>query len=159
MLDVLLSGRLVRAPESRTAKTGRTYVRALLSVATAGEEPTLASCTAFGDEACAALLALGKGDGVAVSGRAKVSTWTAADGGQRVGLDVVAELVLSAYHLRRKREAAQLARPAAAVHRSRARTAAAARNRGGRHLHPGTTGATRLRPISTTHPTTCEDTP
>ncbi|MCC7152858.1 MAG: single-stranded DNA-binding protein, partial [Rubrivivax sp.] len=51
------------------------------------------------------LAALAKGDTLAIAGRAKPKAWTDREGSLKAGLDVVAEQVLTAYHLRRKRTA------------------------------------------------------
>ncbi len=104
-LDVLAQGKLVKTPERRTTKDGRPYALAQVSVPTDGDESMLASCICFRAEAVAALLALDRGDAVALAGRAKLSSWTGADGTLKHGLNVTVEAVLSVYHVRRKREA------------------------------------------------------
>lgn len=105
-LDTLAQGRLVKPPEERTASNGRTY--ALAQVAVAMEEgDVLASVIAFRPEAVAALLALEKGDAVAVAGRAKVGVWQPREGEPRASLSITADAVLSAYAIRRKRAAVQ----------------------------------------------------
>jgi single-stranded DNA-binding protein len=48
------------------------------------------------------LLALGKGDTIAVTGRATIKTWEK-NGEHRAGLSVVAEGVMSAYQLEKRR--------------------------------------------------------
>lgn len=105
-LDVLAQGKLVKQPEQRTAANGRPYALAQIAVAT-DEGDVLANCIAFRAEAVDALLALDKGDACAVAGRGKVSTWTNRDGETRASLSITVEAVLSAYHVRRKRAAAQ----------------------------------------------------
>jgi single-stranded DNA-binding protein len=105
-LDTLAQGRLVKPPEERTASNGRAY--ALAQVAVAMEEgDVLASVIAFRPEAVAALLALEKGDAVAVAGRAKVGVWQPREGERRASLSITADAVLSAYAIRRKRAAVQ----------------------------------------------------
>lgn len=54
----------------------------------------------------AALLALTRGDSCAIVGRAKLSTWTK-DGEEKHGLSVVAEKMLTAYQLDKKRRQAR----------------------------------------------------
>lgn len=56
--------------------------------------------------AVAALLALQRGDALAVAGRAKLSSWEK-NGEQKHGLSVTAERVLSPYMLDKKRQAAR----------------------------------------------------
>ena len=105
-LDTLAQGRLVKPPEQRTASNGRAY--ALAQIAVSMEEgDVLASVIAFRPEAVAALLALDKGDAVAVAGRAKVGVWQPREGEPRASLSITADAVLSTYAIRRKRAAAQ----------------------------------------------------
>ncbi len=59
----------------------------------------------------AALLALHKGDALAIAGRAKLSSWTK-DGEEKHGLSVVADRVLSAYAAGKARKAAREAEDA-----------------------------------------------
>lgn len=54
----------------------------------------------------AALLALQRGDSVAIAGRAKLSTWEK-DGEQKHGLSVTADRVMSAYAAGKQRKAAR----------------------------------------------------
>ena len=62
---------------------------------------------AFAPDACNALLALGAGDAVALAGELASSIYTGKDGAPRVGLDLTAHAVLTAYHVTRKRRAVQ----------------------------------------------------
>lgn len=107
MLDVLIAGRLAKPPERRTAKNGKDYATAQLIVATDGGESFLASLIVFSEIAINELLALDKGDAVAVAGRAKPSAWQGSKGELKAGLSVTVERVLTAYLLRRKRAAVQ----------------------------------------------------
>lgn len=107
-LDILALGRLVQPATAGTSKNGKPYARARMSVATADGESTLLSLIAFKPEICTALLALGAGDSVAVTGRAKLSAWVDKTSGEpRAGADVVVEAVITPYALRRKRDAVQ----------------------------------------------------
>ncbi len=105
-LDVLAHGRLVKAPEQRTASNGRPYALAQLAVAM-DDGDVLASVIAFHAGAVDALMALDKGDACSVAGRGKVGTWVKADGETRASLSITVDQVLSVYHVRRKRAAAQ----------------------------------------------------
>lgn len=101
-LAVLITGRLIADPEQRIG-TNKAFTLAKVSVAT-DDGDILASVIAFAT-AAEQLGALNKGDTVALSGKAKLSTWTARDGGFKAGLSVTADSVLTVYHLRRKRQA------------------------------------------------------
>jgi single-stranded DNA-binding protein len=105
-LDILAQGRLVKAPEQRTASNGKPYALAQLSVAME-EGDVLASCIAFSQTAVDGLLALDKGDSCAVAGRAKVGTWTNREGETRPSLSITVDQVLTVYAVRRKRTASQ----------------------------------------------------
>jgi single-stranded DNA-binding protein len=136
VIDVLAQGKLVKSPERRTSATGKDYATALLAVATEGDDSLLASCVAFRPEAVAALLALDKGDAAAITGRAKLRTWTAGDGALKTGLSVVVDQVLTLYAVKRKREAVQGVADAPERPTSRERPAAGTTPRRGRALAP-----------------------
>jgi single-stranded DNA-binding protein len=70
------------------------------------EAPALISIIAFDPAAVRALLALGKGDAIAVTGRGAIKTWEK-NGERRAGLSVVAEGVLSAYQLEKPAQRAR----------------------------------------------------
>ncbi len=103
MLSVLATGQLVRDPQSRTSSVGKPYVTALLRVPCEDGDPLLCSVIAFSPDAVQALLALAKGDAVAVAGRAKMNTWEK-DGESRTGLSIVADQVLTAYQVEKRRQ-------------------------------------------------------
>jgi single-stranded DNA-binding protein len=102
VLTVLASGTLARDPKPRTSAAGKTFATALLRCPAEDAEPMLLSLIAFNEPAVRALLALQQGDALAVAGRAKPSTWEK-NGEQHHGLSVVAEHVLTAYHVDKRR--------------------------------------------------------
>jgi len=102
MLSVLASGTLARDPQQRTSATGKPYCTALLRVPCDDAEALLASIIAFNQEAVQAIMALSRGDSVAVTGKGKLSNWEK-DGEQKYGLSVVAEKVLTPYQLDKRR--------------------------------------------------------
>jgi single-stranded DNA-binding protein len=110
MLDVLVSGKLVRDPVTRTGKSGKDFCTALLRVDTGEEEQMLVPVIAF-QEAAEKLSRLKAGDAVSVAGPAKLSSWEK-DGETRHGLSVTAHAVLSAYDVKR-RGTAEKDKPAA----------------------------------------------
>lgn len=105
MLTILAVGNLIRDPESRTSSKGKPYATALLRVPSAEADAMLVSIIAFNADAVQALQAHAKGDEVAVAGRAGLRSWEGRDGEQH-GLSVVADKVLSAYMVAKKRAAA-----------------------------------------------------
>lgn len=103
MLNVLISGSLVKDPQERQSSSNRTYATAAMRAPVDGDEAIIVNLIAFSEAATSALLALAKGDALAVSGRAKLSVWEK-DGQQRHGLSVVAERVMTLYEVRKKRK-------------------------------------------------------
>jgi single-stranded DNA-binding protein len=101
MLDVLVSGKLIKDPVIRTGQSGKPFTTALLRVDTGEEEQTLVSVIAF-QEAAEKLARLKAGDAVAIAGSAKLSSWEK-DGETKHGLSVTASAVLSAYDVKRRR--------------------------------------------------------
>jgi single-stranded DNA-binding protein len=102
-ITALITGKLIADPERRTGQSGKAYALAKIA-AHDGDADSLVSVMAFGS-AAEQLAAMSKGDTVAVNGRAKVNTWAGRDGETKAGLSVTADAVLSAYHLKRKRQA------------------------------------------------------
>jgi single-stranded DNA-binding protein len=83
MMHLFAAGELVRDPERRTAKSGNDYATALMR---SGED--LVSLAVFDTDLVERLLALVKGDPLAISGRLQVSVYDAKDGETRCGLSV-----------------------------------------------------------------------
>jgi single-stranded DNA-binding protein len=99
----LIVGRLIADPERRAgANSGKAFTTARMSAGT-DDESVFCSVIAFGT-AGEQLAALSKGDTLAIAGRTKPKAWVK-DGEPKAGLDVVADQVLTVYHLRRKRAA------------------------------------------------------
>lgn len=88
-LHIMAQGQLTADPVHRESKSGKPFVTAQLRV-TAEDESLLLSVIAFDATVCDLLTRLKKGDAVAVSGRAKPTSWLGQDGEQRRGLSVVA---------------------------------------------------------------------
>jgi single-stranded DNA-binding protein len=113
-ITALITGKLIADPEVRTSDRsgGKPYTLARVAAAT-DEGSALVSVVAFGTTG-EQLAALAKGDTVALTGKAKPTAWQGrSDEGLRAGLSLVADNLLTAYHLRRKRQAMQAAgRPA-----------------------------------------------
>lgn len=106
MIDALIAGKLFGAPQKRTGKSGHPFVVAKAR-ATAGDgESLFVNVIAFDAKAQAALLALDDGDSVALSGELTPKVWVDKEGVSRPSLDLVAHAVLTAYHVSRKRAAA-----------------------------------------------------
>src|SRR5271170_254861 len=91
---VLVSGALSRAPELKTAKSGKPYASATIRVA-ADSAVDCWSILAFSETAQAELLRLGEGDKLSAQGSFKVEPYTARDGQTRINRTVFADHVLA----------------------------------------------------------------
>lgn len=104
MLEVLISGKLLRDPTTKTGPSGKSYTTALVRVPMGKGEDShvvVASVIAFQDQG-EKLGRLRAGDAVSVSGSAKLNVWQK-DGETRPGLDVTATGILSAYETRKRK--------------------------------------------------------
>jgi len=110
MIDALIRGRLVAAPERRQTRTGKDYATARLAATDREGGEHLVLLTAFDEQAATALLALGKGDSVAVAGELSAAVWAPQGKEPRPSLRVLVHQVLAPYSVQRRREAASGAR-------------------------------------------------
>lgn len=113
MIRALVVGELRTDPQQRTARTGRPYALARLSVPMGDEGRVSCSVIAFQDDAVARLLQLRAGSSVAVAGTLKVGVFTGNDGTPRPSLDVVADEVAATTPRPRKPKPAAPTRPSA----------------------------------------------
>ena len=105
-IDCLIQGRMHRTAQQRTSKTGSPFVTCTVRVPTKDGGSLFASVICFNATACQALVALGDGDAVALSGEATLKLYEPKDGSApRPSLDLLAHAVLSPYHIARKRKA------------------------------------------------------
>lgn len=107
MLNVLVSGKLVKPPKSGVSAKGTPWTSVSIrcpvhSQREEEEADVLANAIAFGESA-EKLARLGAGDAVAVNGDARMNHWTDKDGVARTGLSVTVSEVISAYTARKKR--------------------------------------------------------
>jgi single-stranded DNA-binding protein len=112
MLHLLASGKLIADPQRREGAKGS------FSTAAIRAEDTVVSLIAFQD-AAARLLELAKGDAIAVSGQARLTSWTGRHGTEKHGISLVAEQLISTKPLSRTAREAKLRR--SHRHRSTAR--------------------------------------
>jgi len=110
VIDGLVSGKVYGAPASKTGQSGRSFVTAKVRAAVGDGEALFVNVISFSDTAQTALLELSDGDSVALTGTLTPKVWTDRNGDARPALDMVAHAVLTAYHVRRKREAMQASR-------------------------------------------------
>ena len=105
MIDALIAGKVYGQPQSRNDAKGRPYSLGKVRASTSSGESLFVSVIAFG-EAARAFMALEDGDSVALAGSITPRAWADKQIGEpRPGLDMQAQQVLSAYHLKKKRDA------------------------------------------------------
>jgi single-stranded DNA-binding protein len=103
MIDALITGKLIKAPELKTGQSGKYYCQFLLSVSVGEDKPTIISGMAF-QETAEKIAKLGKGDALSVVGALKPSEWVdKATGVTKHGLSITANASLSAYDLKKRR--------------------------------------------------------
>ncbi len=105
MIDALISGRLFGQPAERMSKAGKPFATCKIRAAAGDGEGLFINVVAFSESACAALLALDDGDSVSLAGSVTPKVWADRDGVSRPSLDMVASVVMTAYHVTRKRRA------------------------------------------------------
>jgi single-stranded DNA-binding protein len=106
MIDALVAGKLLGQPAERTARNGSRYATCKVRASMRGDESVFVNCIAFSTTAVDVLLALSDGDSIALSGELTVKVYTAKDGTPKPSLDLLAHVVLTPYHVSRKRAAA-----------------------------------------------------
>lgn len=107
MIDGLIGGKVYGKPGERTGQSGRRFVTAKVRAAAGDGESLFVNVIAFDGDVRAVLLALEDGDSVSLSGSLTPKVWTDRNGEARPALDMVAHVVLTAYHVKRKRQAIQ----------------------------------------------------
>lgn len=107
MIDALIGGKIASKPERRQAKDGKPFAVVRLSVPDREGCDHLVQAIAFDPEAVSALLALDKGDAVSVAGELSAAVYQPEGKEPRTSLRLLVHGVLSAYVVKRKREAAK----------------------------------------------------
>lgn len=105
MIDGLIAGKIYGAPQQRTGKNGSAFVTAKARCASGEGDGVFVNVIAFDADTCHALMALGDGDSVSITGTLTPKAWTDKDGVAHPSLDIVAFQILTAYHVQRKRKA------------------------------------------------------
>jgi single-stranded DNA-binding protein len=92
-LHALASGTLTAQPQHREGTKGP-FTTATIRAAD-GDEPIFVSVIAFGENG-ERLLGFAKGDALAVSGKAKLTSWVGRDGTERHGISVAVDQIATA---------------------------------------------------------------
>lgn len=104
MIDGLIAGRLYGEAQIRTGQNGKRFVTCKVRAAAGDGETLFVNVIAFDDDVQTALLALSDADSVALTGVLTPKVWTDKNGLVKPALDMVAHGLLTAYHVRRKRQ-------------------------------------------------------
>lgn len=102
MIDALIGGKLFKSAETRQSQNGNTYTLAKVRAADGDGESHFVSVIAFDQLAQDALLALDDGDSVTLTGTLKIGVYNG-----KPSVSLTAHRVMSAYHVKRKREKVQ----------------------------------------------------
>lgn len=105
MIDALIAGKLYGTPAQRTGNSGKKFVTCKVRTALAEGESLFVNVITFDDGVASALLELDDGDSVSLSGTLTPKAWTDKTGTARPSLDLTAHVILTAYHVTRKRQA------------------------------------------------------
>lgn len=107
MIDGLIAGRLMGDASRRVDKAGRSYSVARVLARNKADEEFIVNVIAFDAVAGAALLALGDGDALSLTGSLTPKVWTDKQGNHRPSLDLIATQVMSAHDVGRKATAVE----------------------------------------------------
>lgn len=108
MIDALIAGRLYGQAQQRQGQSGSHYVTCRLRVALADGDTIFCNVIAFDDDLQDALLALGDGDAISLSGALTPKIWEDKQGNTRPAVDLIAHAMLTVYDVQKKREALQV---------------------------------------------------
>jgi single-stranded DNA-binding protein len=105
MIDGLIGGKLHGKAARRVGQSGKAFVTAKVRTPTTAGDSLFVNVITFSERVGDALLALEDGDSVSLSGALTPKVWTPPNGEPRAVLDLVAHAVMTAYHVKRKRQA------------------------------------------------------
>ena len=105
MIDALIGGKLHGKPIERTGPSTKFVVCKVRTPLQDGDS-IFVNVIAFEPEICSALLALDDKDSVALSGAITPKVYTPKGGDPRPALDMICHGMTTAYHVSRKRQAA-----------------------------------------------------
>lgn len=104
MIDALIAGKVFGTPTRRTSKAGKPFSIAKVRAAAGDGDLIFVNVIAFDDVPAAAILMLNDGDAVSIAGSLTPRVWTDKDGNTRPAVDLVANQVLTVYHVNKKRK-------------------------------------------------------
>lgn len=109
MINAVLNGQLHDLPQKKQTQAGKPYATAKLRTAAHDGSTMFVNVITFDKTSISQLLALGKGDAVAIAGELIPKLWTDKEGNPRIALDMQTSNIMTPYHHTRKRKAMQQA--------------------------------------------------
>jgi single-stranded DNA-binding protein len=106
MIDGLIGGKLHGAPVERVGQSGKRFVTAKVRTPAGDGEAVFVNVITFSESVGNSLMTLDDGDSVSLAGAMTPKAWNDKNGVARPSLDMVAQAVLTAYHVARKRQSA-----------------------------------------------------
>ncbi|MEX3896362.1 hypothetical protein [Paraburkholderia sp. BR10954] len=103
MIDALVSGVLSADPVAKTTRTGNPYCTCRVRVPTGESEALFCLMTAFEATARDGLLAMHRGDPLALACSLSIGVWTPDSGDARPNVQGTVHAILSPYHVKRRR--------------------------------------------------------
>ena len=108
MIDGLINGKIYGTPAKRLSKTGNTFATCKIRIPTGSEGGgVFGNVICFDTGAVNTMLALHEGDAVSLCGTVTVSAYSDKAGEPKPSLDITAQQILTAYHIRHKRQQVQ----------------------------------------------------
>lgn len=104
MIDGLIGGKLYGKPAQRVGQSGKRFVTAKVRAPANDGEALFVNVIAFSESVGNTLMALADGESVWLAGAMTPKAWNDKNGEARPTLDMVAQAVLTAYHVTRKRQ-------------------------------------------------------
>lgn len=107
MIDALITGKIHGTPMRRTGSSGKPFTVCKVRAPLSDNEVIFVSVIAFSVSVGDALLALGEGDSVSLTGSIVPKVWQPTTGAPKPTLDMVASAILTIYHIDKRRKAVQ----------------------------------------------------
>ncbi|MBC3934793.1 single-stranded DNA-binding protein [Undibacterium rugosum] len=95
MIDGIVAGRMYGVAETRSGQSGSVYVTCKLKVATDEGDTIMCNVITFQQSVRSALMALGDGESVCLSGALTPKVWTDKQGNTRPAIDLIAHAILN----------------------------------------------------------------
>jgi single-stranded DNA-binding protein len=109
MITSTLLGKLHDLPQKKQTQGGKAYATAKVRTPAHDGSSMFVNLITFDKPCISQLLALDKGDAVALTGELMPKLWTDKEGNPRIALDMQASNITTPYHHARKRKAMQQA--------------------------------------------------